>query len=184
MKEFAEGIGKEFRFDTLICPGLNGDQHTTDYRLSPREIIKLDYQDPKKWQEWVSFDCRQWGPVQSDKLYKCGGGLYSFHISSSGKLGLCVLDTNFRYDLIKGSFQEGWDQFIPSVREKISQNPNKCTSCEIRALCSICPAWSTLETGSPEKSVKFLCLIAHFRGILLSKSRRPLNGREEKIYKA
>jgi radical SAM protein with 4Fe4S-binding SPASM domain len=184
MKKFAEGIGKQFRFDTLICPSLNGSQNATNYRLSPREIIQLDYQDPERWQEWLSFDCRQWGPVQSDRLYKCGGGLYSFHISSSGQLGLCVLDTNFRYDLIKGSFQEGWEEFIPSVREKINQKPNKCSSCEIRALCSICPAWATLETGSPEKAVKFLCLIAHFRGILLSKSRRPHNEKKEKIYKA
>jgi len=184
MKKFTEEFGKQFRFDTLICPQLNGSRHGTRYRLSPREIIQLDYQDPERWREWLSFDCSQWGPIESDRLYKCGGGLYSFHISSSGKLGLCVLDTNFRYDLIKGSFQEGWDKFIPSVRDKVNQKPNKCSSCEIRALCNICPAWSTLETGSPENAVKFLCLIAHFRGILLNKNRGPHNEKKEKVYKA
>ncbi|MEA1928795.1 MAG: radical SAM protein [Candidatus Auribacterota bacterium] len=184
MKKFAEGFGKQFRFDTLICPDLNGSHHGTKYRLSPREIIQLDYKDPERWKRWLSFDCREWGPAQSDRLYKCGGGLCSFHVSSSGQLGLCVLDTNFRYDLIKGSFQDGWERFIPWVRKKIAQEGNKCGSCEIRSLCSICPAWSTLETGSPEKSVDFLCQIAHFRATLLKKARRKHNEKKETISKA
>jgi radical SAM protein with 4Fe4S-binding SPASM domain len=184
MKKYAEGLGKEFRFDALICPELNGSHHGTKYRLSPREIIQLDYQDPEKWQEWLSFDCKKWGPVQSDRLYKCGGGLCSFHISSSGQLGLCVLDTNFRYDLINGSFQEGWEQFIPWVREKNDRKHNECSSCEIRSICSICPAWSTLETGTPEKPIEFLCQIAHFRGILLKKTQRLHNEKKETISKA
>lgn len=181
MKKLAEGFGKQFRFDTLICPELNGSLHGTKYRITPREIIDLDYQDPERWGEWLSFDCREWGPVQSDRLYKCGGGLCSFHISSSGKLGLCVLDTNFRYDLIKGSFQEGWEQFIPWVRKKNDQKTNICSSCKIRAICSICPAWSTLETGSPEKPIKFLCQIAHFRATLLRKTRRQHNEKQKTI---
>lgn len=183
MKKFAKGFGKQFRFDTLICPELNGSLHGTKYRITPREIIDLDYLDPERWREWLSFDCREWGPVQSDRLYKCGGGLCSFHISSPGKLGLCVLDTNFRYDLIKGSFQEGWEQFIPWVRKKIDQEHNKCSSCEIRAICNICPAWSTLETGSPEKPIDFLCQIAHFRATLLKKTRRKPDEKKETLSK-
>ncbi|HDL63869.1 MAG TPA: radical SAM protein [Proteobacteria bacterium] len=184
MKTFAEGMGKELRFDALICSELNGSHNGIKYRLSPQEIIQLDYKDPEKWQEWLSFDCRQWGPVQSDRLYKCGGGLYSFHVSSAGQLGLCVLDTNFRYDLIKGSFQEGWEQFIPWVRKKIGQKNIECSNCEIRAICSICPAWSTLETGSPENKVEFLCQIAHLRATLLKKTRRQYNEKEDTISKA
>ena len=183
MKKFAEGFGKQFRFDTLICPELNGSHHGTKYRLTPREIIQLDCQDPERWQGWLSFDCGEWGPVQSDRLYKCGGGQCSFHVSSSGQLGVCVLDTNFRYNLIKGSFQEGWDQFIPWVRKKIDHGDNKCSNCEIRAICNICPAWSTLETGSPEKMVKFLCQIAHFRAILLKRTGERHNENKETISK-
>ena len=184
IKKLAEGFGKQFRFDTLICSELNGAHEGTKYRLSPREIIQLDYQEPEKWREWMSFDCRLWGPVKTDRLYKCGGGLCSFHISSSGQLGLCVLDTNFRYDLGKGSFRDGWDRFIPRVRKFVDKTRTKCSGCEIRAICSICPAWSTLETGSPEKPVEFLCQIAHFRAILLKETGRKQHAKEKTISKA
>ena len=172
MKKWAEGLGKEFRFDTLICAQLNGDRSGIKYRLSPEEIIQLDRQDPEKWREWLDYACRQQNSPSSDRLYSCGGGLTSFHISSTGQLGLCVLDTNYRYNLRQGSFQEGWYSFIPRVRDIRRQNEMKCDTCELRSICTLCPAWSKLETGSPEIIVDFLCQITHLRGILLEESGR------------
>jgi len=180
MKSWAEELGQEFRFDTLICPQLNGSRSGIKYRLSPEEIVQLDHQDPEKWQEWRDYACRQHTPRHSDRLYSCGGGLSSFHISSSGKLGLCVLDTNYRYDLIQGSFREGWYSFIPRVRDIRIEKESECNNCGLRSICTICPAWSTLETGSPEKIDDFICQITHLRGILLGESGVIKNAEEKK----
>ncbi len=183
MRKLAADYGKDFRFDALICAQLNGSRSGTGYRLSPQEVIELDYEDPDKWRAWLSFDCRKWGPVKSDRLYKCGGGLCSFHVSSSGQLGLCVLDTNFRYNLIRGSFREGWDQFIPRVRNEVTREPNRCNDCELRGICNVCPAWSTLENGTPEKPVEFLCQVTHLRAILLKETRRKDDEKEKALPK-
>jgi len=180
MKNWAKGLGQEFRFDTMICPQLNGSRSGIKYRLSPEEIVQLDHQDPEKWQEWLDYACRQKTPVHSDRLYSCGGGLTSFHITSSGKLGLCVLDTNHHYDLIEGSFHEGWYSFIPRVRDIRIEKESECSNCRFRDICTICPAWSMIETGSPEKIVDFICQIAHLRGILLKEYRGSKNEEEKK----
>ena len=171
MKSWAKEMGQGFRFDALICSQLNGDQSGTKYRLSPEDIVKLDNLDPGKWQEWLDYACREHTPRNSDHLYSCGGGISSFHISSSGELGLCVLDTNYRYDLIKGSFHEGWHSFIPRVRDVRIEKKRECDNCRLRSICTICPAWATIETGSPENTVNFICQIAHLRDILLKESR-------------
>ena len=180
MKRWAEDMDREFRFDTLICPQLNGSRIGIKYRLSPEEIVQLDHQDPEKWKEWMDYACRQQAPIRSDRLYGCGGGLTSFHVSSSGELGLCVLDTNYRYDLRQGSFQDGWYSFIPRVRDIRIEKESECDNCGLRSICTICPAWSTMETGSPEKKVDFLCQIAHLRGILLNEYQGVENAEETK----
>ena len=180
MKNWAEEMGRGFRFDTLICSQLNGNRSGTNYRLSPEEIVKLDHQDPGKWREWLDYACLQHSPRHSNHLYSCGGGISSFHISSSGELGLCVLDTNYRYDLIKGSFHEGWHSFIPRVRDVRIETERECDNCRLRSICTICPAWSALETGSQEKIVDYICHITHLRGILLNEYRGIENAKENK----
>lgn len=167
MKDWANELGKKFRFDTLICPQLNGSKNGLRYRLSPEKVVQLDYQDSEKWREWTNYACRQEDPVPSDRLYTCGGGLTSFHISSAGKLGLCVLDTNYSYDLLQGSFHEGWYSFIPYVRAIRKKKEIECDNCPIRSICTNCPAWSTLETGAPEKIVDFICQVTHLRSRLI-----------------
>jgi len=83
-----------------------------------------------------------------------------------------VGDTNFHYDLLGGSFKEGWHQFIPWVRGKRTQRMKRCGDCELLPLCGTCPARSKLETGSPEAAVEFLCQVAHLRAKLLEEEVR------------
>jgi len=183
IKKFAEDMVGLFRFDAMISPRLDGSRDALRYRLTPEEIVALDYEDEKKWEDWLDFSCRHWGSIDSDRLYKCGAGMYSFHVSSGGKLGLCVLDTNYRYNLTEGSFKEGWHRFIPRVRGKKARELTRCDSCELHPVCGTCPAWSTLENGGPEKPVEFLCRVARVRGELLSRERRSENEEKEKVSK-
>ncbi len=169
IRKFVRDLGILYRFDTLLTPQLNGSLASLSYRLSPEEIVELDLEDEERWEDFLDFACRYRGRTDSDLLYKCGGGLHSFCISSTGKLGLCVLDTNYRYDLLTGSFKEGWESFIPSVRERKITSRNECSDCGIFAICANCPAWSKLETGGPENLVEFRCQVAHLRVKLLDK---------------
>ncbi len=163
MKSFSRKYGKNFRFDSLICPQLDGSRDNLRHRLEPWEVVRLDREDGEKWREWRDHACRTEGVDSLRLLYACGGGLTSFHVNHRGKLSLCVLDTNFHFNLREGSFREAWREFIPRVRATPADPENPCPGCRLRNLCTSCPAWSRMETGNPGKPSDFLCQIAQVR---------------------
>ncbi len=181
MKTQAGDLGQIFRFDSLICPQLNGSREGIQHRLSPEEIVRTDRRDKDRWEEWVEFACRDRASAGDRRLYRCGGGLYSFHVNSSGRLSICTLDTNYQYDLKKGTFHEGWHTFIPRIRAIQANEKSVCGNCKLSSICTVCPAWSKMETGEPDRSVEFLCQIARLRGILFEEYRRNSHEKEKTL---
>jgi radical SAM protein with 4Fe4S-binding SPASM domain len=78
-------------------------------------------------------------------------------------MSICVLSQNDLYDLRAGSVRDGWSQFLHRVRDKKITRMTKCVSCELKAMCGMCPANGELENGDPEAPVDFLCRVAHIR---------------------
>jgi radical SAM protein with 4Fe4S-binding SPASM domain len=168
MKRFAEeDLGLEFRFDAMINPRIDCSQNPLKVRLSPEEIIEVDLQDPKRITEWKKFAEKFNGPVHSpqdcDKLYHCGAGVGSFAIGPTGRLTICLISSGESWDLRKGSFRAGWEDFLLKMRQKKVTRPTKCVACEIKAMCGMCPANGELENRDPEEPVDFLCQVAHLR---------------------
>jgi radical SAM protein with 4Fe4S-binding SPASM domain len=177
MKRFAEeDLGVEFRFDAMINPRIDCAQSPLAFRLSPEEVMEFDLRDPKRLAEWGEFCTRFGGPVhppdQMDRLYHCGGGVSSFAIDPYGKLSICVL-SNGSYDLRRGPFREGWEGYLLHLREKKITRHTKCLSCEIKAMCGMCPANGELENRDPEEPVDFLCQVAHLRAKALGLPVKP-----------
>jgi len=156
-------LGLKFRFDPMINPCLNGSLAPLDLRLSPEEIVELDLSDGEREKEWRELASKYWGPPGHALLYTCAGGVSSFHIDATGKLSLCLLSRQETYDLRKGSFRQGWREFIPRVRSRRVTRQTKCRTCELISLCGQCPGWAYLEKGDPEAPVEFLCRVAHQR---------------------
>lgn len=168
MKQFAEeDLGLEFKFDAMINCRIDCSQSPLAVRLEPKAVVDLDLQDPGRIAEWKRFCERFTGPVHSseqwDDLYHCGGGVNTFAIDPSGKLSVCVLSRKDSYDIRKGSFREGWEQFLLTVRQKKNTRQTKCVACEIKAMCGMCPANGELENQDPEEPVDFFCQVAHLR---------------------
>jgi radical SAM protein with 4Fe4S-binding SPASM domain len=168
MKRFVEeDLGLEFRYDAMINPRIDGPQAPLALRLTPEEVVELDVQDPERLAEWDRFCEHHVGPPADPKqyhdLYQCGGGVGSFAIDPSGNLSLCAMSSNNTYDLRQGSFREGWEDFISRVRQKKITRQTKCFSCEIKAMCGMCPANGELENIDPEEPVDFFCRVAHLR---------------------
>ena len=168
MKDYIEkDLGLEFRFDPIINSRIDCSQNPLDVRLSPKEIVELDLQDPKRIEEWGKFCDKFNGPVHSpeelNELYHCGGGINSFAIDPYGKLKVCALSCDDAYDLRRGSFRVGWEIFLLKVRKKKITRQTKCVLCEIKAMCGMCPANAELENKDPEQPVDFLCQVAHLR---------------------
>ncbi len=168
MKKFAEEeLGLEFKFDAMMNPRIDCSQSPLSVRLKPEEVVELDLQDPNRVAEWQKFARRFNGavhtPGESHQIYHCGGGVNSFAIDPYGKMSICVLSHFDTYDWRRGSFREGWDNFLAKVRRKKISRLTKCCECQIKAMCGMCPANGELEHGDPESPVDFLCHVAHLR---------------------
>ncbi len=171
MKEFAEDLGVEFKFDAMINPRLDGSLAPLPTRLDPVGVVALDIEDPKRLEAWDTFCDHFHGPAQpperEDRLYHCGGAVNSFSIDPYGNLGLCGFSQTDLFDLRRGSFKEGWESFLGEIVERRIRTMNKCTRCHLKSLCGMCPAYGELENGDPEKPVDFLCHVAHLRAHIL-----------------
>ncbi|MCD4750156.1 MAG: radical SAM protein [Thermoanaerobaculales bacterium] len=177
MKEFAEELGVEFKFDAMINPRLDGSLAPLATRLEPAEVVALDLEDPRRLEAWDTFCDHFHGPAQpperEDRLYHCGGAVNSFSIDPYGNLGLCGFSQKDLFDLRGGSFKEGWDSFLGKVVERRVRTVTKCTTCHLKALCGMCPAYGELENGNPENPVDHLCHVAHLRAHMLELEISP-----------
>jgi radical SAM protein with 4Fe4S-binding SPASM domain len=176
MKRFAASLGVGFKFDGMINPRVDCSRSPLGVRLQPWEIVKMDLEDAERVAEWKTFAERFNGPVPSthrDTIYQCGGGVNGFAIDPEGKMSICVLSHFDTFDLRRGSLREGWDHFLRQVRRKKVTRVTKCTACQIKAMCGMCPANGELENGDPESPVDFLCHVAHLRAKALEISVPP-----------
>jgi radical SAM protein with 4Fe4S-binding SPASM domain len=167
MQRFAEELGVEFKFDSMMNPRIDCSQSPLAVRLTPEEIVAFDIQDVKRMREWQIFAEKYFKPAnppeRHDELYHCGGGITSFSIDPYGGLSICILSQKDKFDLRTGSVREGWEGFLRGVRRKTVTRPTKCTDCELKTMCGMCPANGELENGDPEAPVDFLCRVAHLR---------------------
>ena len=167
MQRFAEERGLEFKFDSMMNPRIDCSHAPLAVRLTPAECVAFDLQDPRRTDEWKLFAEKFLGPAnppeRSDELYHCGGGVSSFSIDPYGGMSICVLSRVDRFDLRQGSVAEGWHSFLHGVRRRKISRPTKCTSCELKSMCGMCPANGELENQDAEAPVDFLCQVAHLR---------------------
>jgi hypothetical protein len=69
----------------------------------------------------------------------------------------------YGYDLLSGSFSQGWHKVIPAIRERKARVSYVCNTCDKRTLCSLCPGFSQAENGVEEMPSEYLCAIGHLR---------------------
>jgi len=176
MRKIAEDLGVEFKFDSMMSPRIDCSSSPLAVRLAPHEVVELDLDDPPKVAEWrrLAIDHAPPAPEPGEALeiYDCGGGVNSFAIDPYGDLSICVLSHFDRYNVVSGSFREGWE-FLANVHRKPVTRPTKCTNCALRSLCGMCAANGELENGDPEEPVDWLCQVAHLRAMTFGVDIRP-----------
>jgi hypothetical protein len=149
------------------------NQSIRDQRLSPHEVIELDPPDPLKDLDVVKISetnaadsvCSA-TDVPDDHLFaNCIQHRRDFHIDPYGLISFCgfIKEPGLRYDLKKGTFQEAWDDFIPSLTDVVCGGEayqENCGTCELRHDCRICPVYAYLEHRDYSARVDYLCDIA------------------------
>ncbi len=163
LKKLAEKLGAEFQFDPLITSRYDGSHAPRAVWLSPEEIVALDKADPERAKALESLCERSLGPPPEELLYPCEMGRFSFHVDAYGNLMPCLSVRTVKYDLRKGTFDDGFDNFFAQVLKTKKTLKTKCDVCDLRVLCYQCPAWSETEHGDNETPVEYLCDVSRAR---------------------
>jgi radical SAM protein with 4Fe4S-binding SPASM domain len=172
MKRMAEeDFGVDFKFDPLVNPRIDCSQAPLAVRLSPAEVVGLDFQDTQRREEWrriATIEASSPVPAQAEtRRYTCGGGMYGCAIDPVGEMSICVLSHQQSYSLRRGGFLEGWNGRMLEIRNQERVRPTICDRCRIHSLCSMCAANGEIENGDAESPVDFLCQVAHLRAYAL-----------------
>jgi radical SAM protein with 4Fe4S-binding SPASM domain len=166
IREYAKERRIRYRYDPLLIPRLDGSKEPTWYRIPPEQVVELDRLDEARVAVLRELGVKYQGSSFGNELFSCGAGKNGFNIDPYGNLGLCMSNRYHTYSLRKGSFEEAWHQYVPSVRALTvgaQAGDDECRSCARISLCGQCPAWSYLEHGDFYSRVEYLCEIAHLR---------------------
>lgn len=159
-EKIAAKYSKAISWDPIIFGAKDGNLSTIENRLTPREIVNFDRTDA----EGVSFWNDKVKNITGQNEIKCGGGISSFSIDSTGKASICSLYVSEKYDLHGLSFQEVWEELKKSnARMQTHYKNSPCSSCDKKSICRWCAAYAVLEHGNPEQPVAFMCSVADER---------------------
>jgi len=123
--------------------------------------LKLDEDEPERFDERVLVaETTMMRTSRDHYVFRCGAGLTSFHINSSGKMSICIMARKPAYDILEMGFMNAWKK-IGELRDIERHAVTKCDTCQIRGYCVQCPGWSQLIHEDNESPVDFICEIAH-----------------------
>jgi radical SAM protein with 4Fe4S-binding SPASM domain len=168
MVELAKSLGPEWRIGAAwLNLSAEGDPERNamiaSQRLAPAIVVELD--KPSMLEDDEGTACAIGSSGDDRLLAQCIPDKRKVHIDPYGKLSICcsVKNPAWRFDLRKGTMQEAWEQFIPSLMDKVrgeEKYKQQCGACELRNDCRWCPMYAYLEHGNYRANVPYLCDIA------------------------
>ncbi len=138
-------------------------------RLPPESVAELDPPDVTWSDDRAAHEPLCGGPRSADDGDRVFAGCMrhnqSFHVDPYGRMAFCVFiqDPALRYDLRQGSFEQGWERFLPEAAGRIRGGAEylaHCGACALRSDCRWCPVYGYLEHRRYGAPVEYLCRAA------------------------
>ena len=171
IKELVEGLGLKFQLNTAIYPGLDGNLKPCEFRLTPDEIVELEFSEQDLDDDDTCQAHEEPAIVDvppDDRLFRCGCGTTQVHIDAWGQLGTCTWVGEPRADLADNTVAEGIAEVFPLVRAAKYRTDTPCRSCRVYPLCDKMPANAAAENGDREQPVAHFCETAYKRAARLA----------------
>ncbi len=178
MTKLAESLSRHWRVGAAwlylsACGDPERNQDIKRQRLAPQDVIELDKPDMSH-ADWMRRELEKeeeqdhaYHHVEGDdRLFaSCIAGRRDFHLDPYGRMTFCgfLKDPALLYDLRQGSFQEAWEEFIPSLADKVRggrEYLENCAACDLRSDCRWCPVYGYLEHHRFSAKVDYLCAVA------------------------
>ena len=175
VREFGNKLGVPMVVILDVHPMSDGSLEPVSYRLTPEKAFEFDVQDKGRNQFWkdVAKDLftgeiqlrpqRTMQRFSEGYLYPCSIANQHVFITSDLKMQGCVRASYRKFDLRKGSFDEGWKYLQKELVDKKSSAMYKCNSCENIRFCEHCVANFMLENANEEQVDPFFCRVAELR---------------------
>jgi len=164
MDSFARGLGVPFRWDGLLNARVDcGSSRRGELQLPPATLVALEAASVGRLEERRASAARLGSRRVDGRLLGCGAGSTTFAVDPSGLLHPCLLLRRDGYDLVRGSFANGWTEHLARVVERQWEGRSACRECDLTAFCAGCPGANELETGKPERGIPVHCEVAHRR---------------------
>jgi MoaA/NifB/PqqE/SkfB family radical SAM enzyme len=159
IRRFVESFDQRFGCTTTLSPRLNGDCSSLDYRLAPEEIVALRETDAAG-DELPCQATTALSPPSTDRLYRCGCGTDTIHISAWGELGTCTMQYEQRISLRQVPLREAVSQLFSKIQSMRYDPSSACYGCSVHAFCDKTPTDARRERGSPQEPIPYACDVA------------------------
>ncbi len=177
IRKIAEDMGLQFRHDCSIIPALPNEDNggytniikrdgksslkeTLRFRLSPEQAASVDFGVDSVREKLVQLLAQNTLAEEfSRKLFHCGAGTSSYHITPYGTMQPCLITLWPSFPLIAGArrISNSWKTLCGKVAEQEAEADFLCNSCGERKICTGCPSSFILETGRLDKAASFYC---------------------------
>jgi radical SAM protein with 4Fe4S-binding SPASM domain len=162
MRQMARNWGVPFAASWLLSKRRDGRaSDVEDCRLAPCDCVALEATDRASAVEWSETALRE--PArESSRTFYCQAGQAAFVINPRGEMSPCIDLPLPAARPLEIGFRAAWEQVQRFVDSAPALAP-LCRTCDLRAFCTNCPAWSQLETGTLTEPVPYICEIARAR---------------------
>lgn len=186
IRDFGRELGVEMVVSLDIHPMSDGTLEPMNYKIPAEEAFEFDVKDEGRNTFWKSVARELLSgeiEVRPDRtrkrfsegyLYPCSIANQFVFITSDYQMQGCVRASYRKYDLRKGSFDEGWKYLQEQLTYKKSSPAFLCKSCEKIRFCEQCCANFAQEYGDEERIDPYYCTIAELRRAFVDQEIRRL----------
>ncbi len=120
IKAYVENLGRGYqakvwyKFGSEIRPRLDGSEDVYRFQLPEQDVIAIEQSEPDFRAERAR-QTRSTAQSLREGQELCGSAKDRFHIDAYGQLQLCSGNRRQSYDLRRGSFREGFYEFLPQL---------------------------------------------------------------------